>query len=550
MEEAYGPVDKLKSKMAALQGEIEGLRGERDDLRLAGAGADVLGGIDQQINALRAQQEAIEDQSRPMQKMQDEMDKLQNQGQKLDLERDIKFDPLTRQIEQASKAYEEMPFDKIMAGVRQQQAAVADLTTQWKAADDAVNKQQVVVDNLKAARDALQITYDQEKDKLTELGKAYDGIENQIDAMTSAMDSFASAAKEAANAAKLPKMDEPSLNEQIFNAGGDFKVPGGNSTLGREGGLPEIEAFDQGLEEEYKKTLEDLGKIDMFGPLKDMWNKGWSWVKENIWPFVKPVWDGLKTAFSGIWDDLFGGADLGEGFGKGFEGVKQAWHGLQDDFKDSPFSGVVDALGDLVGNIGQTVGEVAGLVTREVWPVLKEIGGWFADAGRDIWNEIQKWGPLFDPFLEAFGHVWTVIAAIGNGIFLAIKGVLALILGIWYVVWPVLFNVVKPIFDGIAGLIVAAMEFLRGTIEIVLGIINGDWSLVLAGHQGCLRRRVGCHVQDRVHRLRCDLGGHQGCHRRHRQHLPVALRCSRRTLHRSRPRQRHPRTLRDARRRW
>jgi TP901 family phage tail tape measure protein len=492
-EEAGGSLDDMIQRMAMLQGEIEGLNAERTDLRMAGAGSDILHVYDEQIAKLEEQRVATQHLVQPIKDAQKELEELQRQGEMLNLEQSITFDPQLRQIEQMVNGLNEMPFDEIISSIEAQRAEVERLTAEYDAVTAAVEKQELVVQNLENQRDKAQLLLDTEKDKLDAIADSYDRIETQIREGEQALKDFAQAAASAKG--------DTSLMEDIFAAGegANFDIPGGDSGLGREGDIFDIEAFNkeqEALLEEYSKSL---GKIDLFKPFKDMWNSAWKWIKDNVGPVVGPVFEDVKTVVAGWWDSIFNGeggikqiagewdwqsiwSDITSGdFESLFQPLLDAWDRIGEALEDTPIGTAFKNISDILEMVGGVFGWFAGFVMRNVWPVVKEIGGWFVDAGKILWDELKKWAPLFEPFIEAIGHVYSVVTWFFKVFYTALVAGGALILAAWAIIWPVLFNVAKPIFDMIVGLVVAAMEIIRGVITVVLGIINGDWSLVWNG---------------------------------------------------------------------
>lgn len=400
MKQAGQSIDDIRNKMALLSGEIETLRGDQTELRLAGAGSDVLSFYDDQIAALEAQRNAMEGQKGPLEEIQKQLDELQLAGEILELEKAIKFDPQLR---------------------------------------------------------ALQ----EQEDKLSDLKAAYSEINSVINDMEGALRSSASAAKATTDALKGAGLS--SAQEQ-FNAAaaGDFEVPGGDAPpgLGREGGLAEIEAFNAEMEAELQRALDDMGGLDMFAPIKDMWNAAWGWIKDNVGPVVQPVIDAVKNFFGGL---EFDGGGLG---------------------------GFIDFLTEAKGTMGSIIGDIIsyyeGLwgALQAFWGFLKEVFGpvfkWLWSQvkkfGTAIGNELENWAPMFGQIVEAVGHIVSVLSWIFTRVLIPLfKITLGIILGVWKLAWPVLKHVLTPIIDAIIGVVRAGLEIVRGIIFFVLNVINGEW---------------------------------------------------------------------------
>lgn len=485
MEDAAGgSIDDLRNKIAKLNGDMELLTGQREDLRQAGAGSEILQTYDDQIKAIQDQQNALQDLVQPIDDAKKALEELQRQGQILDLQKSINFDSQMRQIDQMVNGLKEMPFDQLYGKIVQQKQLVDQLQGSYDGINQQVDTQRDKVDALQQQRDALAATYDLEKNKLDAISDAYDAINDKISQMDDAVQQLASSTDKLKQAA-----GDSSLNQDIFNAGAgqNFDIPGGTSTLGREGGLEDINKFNDEMQKQLDDALGGLGKIDLFKPLKDMWNSAWGWIKKTVGPIVGPIWDKVKEQFNKGINSITGGGGLGSLFTNFKDKVQQgdwkgalspitdAWDSLGKQLEDTPLNSAFDNITNALETFGDTVSGVWSVVSDTLLPGLKDMGGWFMDAGRTIGGELKKWGGLFDPFVEATGHIWAVTSkflALMEDIF---KVVVGAILAVWTFVWPILLNVLRPIFDGIIGLIKAALEIVRGVILFVLALINGDW---------------------------------------------------------------------------
>lgn len=162
MEEAGQSIDDVTARLAALQGEIEGLRARQQELRFAGAGSDILGPIDEEIARIEQARRDLASQGSPMTEMQKQMEELQRAGEILDLERAIQFDPLLRQIEQMTNMTEEMSFDQIVAGIQQWQPEVVRLTEAYNQQQAAVARDEAALSRMEAQLAAMTATQERQ----------------------------------------------------------------------------------------------------------------------------------------------------------------------------------------------------------------------------------------------------------------------------------------------------------------------------------------------------------------------------------------------------
>jgi TP901 family phage tail tape measure protein len=490
MEDAVGPIDKLKDRISKLNGEMELAHGTANDLRAKGAGSDILKVYDQQIGALGQQKKAIENQMKPYDDLSAALEKLQRQGQELDLQNSLKFDPLTRQIEQAANAMKEMPFDVIMRGVQGAQADIAKYTAAVDQASAAVRDQQAVVDNLKRARDAVSATYDAENKKLDQLKKSYQGVQDAIDGVKGALGDMSGAANDAIQrqeaaaraaaeqarkekaardkaardakaardkaakarkAKKGPKVPGLSPAMQAFqDAGGakDFANVLGKGGIGREGPAgDQSKMIDDFTKDMAKQTASMFDGFDIFGPIKDMWNKFWTWLQ----PKIQAVKDFIGRIFQGV------------DFAAPFRNMDFSW---LNNIKNI-IVGVVDFVTEWVGKLWKLFGPDIIAIGQNLWTGIQSI--W-----KQIQPQLAQFSELWGPLGQAIQNIWTIAKPILAVFALAI-------IGLGSVLLHVLANVIGPVFEAIGGILAGALSIIRGFMRIIIGIFTLDWSMVWKG---------------------------------------------------------------------
>ncbi|MFD8340557.1 hypothetical protein ACFV42_49475, partial [Streptomyces solisilvae] len=475
MEKVTGPLDDIQSRMSAINGELDTLRGMRSSLAAGGAGSEILGVYDAQISKVAGQGSGLSEQATALQEMQKELDKLQTEGQRLDLENSLKFDPLTRQIEQASKSMKEMPFDTIMKGIKDSKAEVDRLTDAYNKANAEVDKQKKVVDEATKARDAIQARYDAENAKLKKLKDAYDAINNAVQSLNDSLQKMSSAADDAIQRAKdaadkkkkkkAKKGDALSPGAQNFKdaAGGNFPDVGGTDQIGREGGLgdqsSQIDAFTKDLA---KQSSDMFAGLNPLGPLKKWWDRAWSWLKKYIGPLFTGLGDFLGAAFDNIPNPF-------KGMSKWGGGAKSAFGGIADLAKNM-LDTVVDVFTTIWGWI-QAFWDFAQPIFEMVWDAL--VDG-LKKMWAKIWPEIQKFGELLGPIGEAFSNLWTILKPIIAIIAVEVAAAFTLLMDI-------IAHVLGPVLEMIGSVIGGVIRVLRGIIEFIVGVFTLDWKMVWTG---------------------------------------------------------------------
>lgn len=441
-EQVNGTIDDMRNRLGLLQGDIETLRGKANELRMAGAGSDILGPIEDQIKAIEAQAAAVQNtvNNSPISEMQKQLDALQQQGEILSLTQSINFDPLIKQIDDLANGQKELSFDEIIAGINKQKDAMAALQPQ--------------IDSATASYDAIQQRYDKEKDALDAINDRYQKTKDLVNELESALNSMGSAAGSAGS--KLAGAGGKGKGSSTFAsaAGGNWADPGSFDKIGREGGMGDqskmIEQFAQDSADQMGKIF---GSFDMFAPLKKWWSRTWDWLKENVGPVV------------GDLGDAIGGA-VGSVVG-GLQSIN--WSPFINTFKD-----VWNTVADIVRTAWGWIQDIIALFA----PDAKRIFDALVDAGKRVWTkigpELAKFGKLWGPIGDALQRLWSllkpILAILGGALLIAIK-----------ILASVISSTLGPVLNFIVDMVAAVIRVLRGIIEFVVGVFTGNWKLAWQG---------------------------------------------------------------------
>lgn len=484
-EKQHGSIDKIKNSMALLQGEIEKLQGNISSLRAAGAGSDITGPLQDQVDAMRASYDAMGNDvnNSPISAMQQQLEDLQQQGQMLDLENAINFDPLTRQIDQLANGMQELPFDQIIAGIQTEKAAMDALQPALDAANAAVENQKTVVDAATAARDEIQKRYDLESEKLDQLQSAYQATADTVNELEDAMRGLSTAAtdniQKLAAASDAAKALSPGAQNFKDAAGANFPDVSSNAQIGREGGIADQ---SKQIEDWMKQNASemDFGNFDMFAPIKEMWNSAWAWVEEHISPTVSKMWEAVKQTVSDMFSGS-GGGNLFSGIGDSFKGIwkniqgwwnsfvdilKQLWLLFGNDISDI-FNSIVDVFSRIWTEVGPALGKMFGALYQAfqaVWPIIKVvaevIGVVLLGAIKVLVNIIASTlGPVLNFIIDLFLSIVQVV----TGVFQVIT---AIFTGDWQALWEGVKNIFEGIWNGI-------FAFFNGIVQTVWGVVSG-----------------------------------------------------------------------------
>lgn len=453
-QDVNGSLDQIQSKMSSLAGDLEKLKGEAGDLRLAGAGSDVLKPINDQISQIQGQYDALNQtaQNSPIAQLQAQLTALQNTGQELQLTSDITFDPLTKQIQDLANAQQEMPFDQIIAGITTEKAAMDNLQPSIDAATAAVAAQTDVVNKATAARDAVQATYDAESKKLDALKTKYDAIAQSISDVTDALQAMGAAASKSGSAAASGGL----------GVAANVPAVGGSAQIGREGGMADQSAaIDKFVKDQQDAVTKSLGGFgDIFKPIKDGWNKFWTWAfgKDAVSPdrvnkFTGDITNGLSQGFAaqaGHITPIF--QDTVKTIEEAFSGIGKV---LKEVFGNKEVQNTLKTIGDVAATVAKGIGTVFMLI----WPNIKSIFQTLESAFEKIFTKvlptIEKFWKQVKPLVELLG---------------------ILLVGAIKVVASVFSHTLGPVLNIVIGLIDSALNIIGGLIDFVVNIFSGKWS--------------------------------------------------------------------------
>lgn len=464
MEQEGGmSLDEMKDKYAKLGGEIEKLRGESEDLRQAGAGSDILGPIDAQIQALEAQRSAMEGQAAPLDEMKKKLEELQRAGEIMDLEKDLKFDPQLRELQA-------------------------------------------------------------QEDKLKDLESAYRDIESAINDMTQGLNDFAqsaakegSSALEAFNAAASGDFEVPGGDAipGIGREGGLGDIEKFNAELEAEleAALNKMGSFD--LFAPLREAWNTLwtGAKNRLGPLlapisatlQSWWGSinGWLQSQGIDWSYLfstqsmKDFWTNFQAGI-----EWLGNTNLGEI-------AKKAFGNWTDEFENATKVGVL--LWEVVGPILESMRDGIG---HFIEGVAGELKNWapmwakFTEALKHVYNVASMvvkalavvvgvglvalrgvWEAVWPILRNTAVAFWDFITGITRATLEILRGVISLFLDIingdWGKAWQDILTIVDGIWDAIYSTIKFGVDLVIGVVKgFVEGIVNFFkwlWD-VLVGH--------------------------------------------------------------------
>lgn len=467
---------KTEDALARIQGQMDDMRATRESLRLGGAGSEILSVYDSQLSGLGQEREGLmTGPSSEIQRMQEELDNLQQQAEKMDLERSLKFDPLTRQIEQFTNKAEELPFGTIMAGLQSSGAQVDAYEGQIESLTAQIDRQRDAITAVEDLRYAAQQTLDAEQEKLdglttaqSELNDAMSAISEAISLAVQSVDAYTESlekAKAAADALKGSGGDDYDLG-----AGIDSEFPGGS-----------FSGFDEGGDLE--KMIEDMEKsfqfdFDLLGPIKRAWERVVDWFKNLDWGVIAT--------------EIVRGISFLAGYLVGLVGriATQIWDvvSLVQELMGSFVQGIVDWFKTV--DWGQTFSNLtSGEWWQGVWDKMyekgKEIFEGVLEGIKSVASTVWEWvgdnvvTPVIDGFKKGFGIESPAkeMMPIGVDILLGLlQGIKDTVIEVLKWAWNFVLDVVEAIKTNIGAMWDTGVEFIRNLYEGILNKIEDVWN--------------------------------------------------------------------------
>ena len=346
--------EDIRKQLGYLNADIETIRAEMTSLQQGGAGSDVLAVYQEQLDSLNAQKDNLDAAAQQGADLTKQLEQLQRQGEILDLEKSLNFDPLLRQIDELANATKEMSFDDIVKGITDEKTKLADLTTQYDAANASLTTQEAILKEMTTARDNLRVSLDAEQATLDILTQTYSSIEDQIRGIESALNDAASAAD--------------NLNKATSGGGGGGGGGFGDLTGDFEDILPTLDESAGSIQDwldNMQKMFDDI-KFDPFAWFKKGWHSVQDFWNKHIGPWLIKIPGWLVHGFDVAWDAIWDFFKKLPGRIAGF--FDRAWDWAYEGGKNI-IKGLLNGIGEIAAGVWQWFLDLPGL-----------IGGFFVDA--------------------------------------------------------------------------------------------------------------------------------------------------------------------------
>jgi len=485
LKKAEGAIEDTEDALARLSGELELLRDRRSDLRLAGAGGDILGVLDGRIGELETARDALMDlggtgSGQALKDLEDDLAALGLENEIAQLEFDIEFGPQLAAIQDLIDLTEEMDFEDIIDAIGREQQASSDLAADLALVNEEIEKQQLVVDDLTAARDAALERYDQELAKLGAMKDAYRALKDLINDAEAAINDFVRAAETGGSGAGDdfgPDVDIPDVKGSgaAFGAAGfsqddldqfiadnlqfDTIIP-----LNIKDKLDKVLSVWRGFQAGLDATFKAIGTSIDF--LTSLWGSHVMPTFDRFALWVEANWE--ETWFT-IRDAIMVGWNATMGF------LVPAWQ-IMSEVAQEVWARLVTIWGGIVSLWHSSIATlitVAGWLNRSLDPIREELALWGPMLG-EMWAAVQKLPGLFWTGIQGMvgAFVWLVGQVQTHAD--TIKAVLGVVFGAAVTIAAGLWLIMV---DGIT----RSLRIIRSIWDVFAGLFTGDWKRVWEG---------------------------------------------------------------------
>lgn len=204
-----------------------------------------------------------------------------------------------------------------------------------------------------------------------------------------------------------------------------------------------------------------------------------------------PVINAVKDAFSKFWTVLTTGFTQDEG-GTWFENLAFKIRDVAKWVRDVLLPAIGKFIDFMVNDVGPAIMEVVDALAWLVSEGLERVVGGFKWLNKNVFPVIYAFGELVwaigERIVQAVGIIIAIITALKPlwmGIFNAMKIILTTAVGIMMTAWRLfgdnLMTAINLAWRTIKTVVEGGLRFIKGIIQIVTGIISGDWGKAWEG---------------------------------------------------------------------
>jgi TP901 family phage tail tape measure protein len=209
-----------------------------------------------------------------------------------------------------------------------------------------------------------------------------------------------------------------------------------------------------------------LAKVQEF---KAWFDQNWPAIWAKVQEVAAAVWNWLVETWTELWPKIRAAAEAT------WDWIQAAWPKVVEAFNEG-VDGAKEIWSFLVENI------------PKAWKQLKRFGNYmldeFAPGAVKVWESIKQHAvPIIEGLITIFGKIVDAVRATSDGIQKHWNT-------IWSYLQPVLSSmiaVVRLLWDTFANVFELIMSTVRGTVDIIAGILTGDWGRAWDGAKQILQ---------------------------------------------------------------
>lgn len=211
------------------------------------------------------------------------------------------------------------------------------------------------------------------------------------------------------------------------------------------------------------------------------------------------------SGVAGIIDDMFGGTGKLEGPIKTVVGVLKTLASAAKDAFDYFADKILPVLWDFSITVGKAVGDAVMWFIKEGIPAIKRFASavigqlgkavdWvsrnvlpiFTELGSLIAAVIDRIIRVVNFFWPAFKAAWAIALGVLRAAWAVIKTIVQSLIILWNNFGDNIVDAIKLAWNTVKTIVETALRIIKGIIQVVTGIISGDWSKVWEGIKNVL----------------------------------------------------------------
>lgn len=233
--------------------------------------------------------------------------------------------------------------------------------------------------------------------------------------------------------------------------------------------------------------------ITAFNAVKSAVETVWGWITGTAVPAIISAWNSVVDAFNTVKAKIEEFIGWVQGTAIPFvqywvNSVIEQWN-LFAAWWEEHVGPIITAIGEFIAAVGQQFGLLIDYIEAAmqfIWDIIQNVWTFIRDfvlaRVNEIWTIIQAvWGFIYPYIEQTMAQIWNAIQIAWDLIQNIVKG------AVDFIKWVIqnwgdnLVDFIQIVWDMIVGFIEGALQTIRGVINIVTGLISGDWGKVWEG---------------------------------------------------------------------